>query len=136
MRLLLDTNVISDFVRGDPDVKRQLLATAPAEIAVSSVTVMEIAYGLSRNPARAKRLAPVVDEFLGAVQVLAYESDDAWETGRIRAELEGVGSPMGLCDAMIAGVARWRDLALVTHNTREFARVAGLRWLDWRDGRA
>ena len=58
MRLLLDTHVVSDFVRGEPFVRQALLACAPKDVAVSSVTVMEIAYGLARNPARARRIAP------------------------------------------------------------------------------
>lgn len=133
MRLLLDTNVISDFVRGDPDVRRALLATAPDAVAVSSVTTMEISYGLARNPARARKIAPMLDELLNAITVLAYDDADARETGRIRVELESIGQPIGLCDVMIAGAARQRDLALVTHNIREMSRVRNLRCIDWRE---
>lgn len=58
---------------------------------------------------------------------------DAHETGPIRAALESGGQPIGPCDAMIAGTARQRNLTLVTHNVREFARVACLRRVDWRE---
>ena len=50
MKFLLDTNVISDFVRGDAVVQSNLRTSAPADVAVSAITVMEIAYGLARNP--------------------------------------------------------------------------------------
>jgi tRNA(fMet)-specific endonuclease VapC len=133
MRLLLDTNVISDFVRGEPLVQQALLACAPKEVAVSSVTVMEIAYGLARNPARARRIAPVIEELLESITTLPYDPADAHETGHIRAALESGGQPIGLCDAMIAGTARQRNLTLVTHNAREFSRVADLRCVDWRE---
>ena len=132
MKLLLDTNVISDFVRGDPRVQSRLRACPPADIAVSSVTVMEFAYGLTRNAPRARKIAPLIDTLLASLKVLPYSEADARETGRIRAELESSGSPIGLCDAMLAGVARTRGLVMITHNLAEFSRVSDLRTEDWQ----
>lgn len=132
VRLLLDTNVISDFVRGEPEVQHRLRATAPAHLAVPSVTVTEIAYGLARNPPRARRIASLLEQLIGAISVLEYTEADARETGRVRAELETAGRPIGLCDAMLAAVTRARHLTLVTHNADEFARVEHLRLVDWR----
>jgi len=134
MKLLLDTNVISDFVRGVESVQQRLRSTAPADIAVSTVTVMEISFGLARSAPRARRIAPVVEALLAAVTTLDYGDGDARETGHIRAELELLGRSIGLCDAMLAGVARSRNLTMVTHNLSEFSRVDGLRVADWREG--
>jgi tRNA(fMet)-specific endonuclease VapC len=103
-----------------------------ADIAVSSITVMEIAYGLARNAPRARKIAPLIDTLLASLNLLPYSEADARETGRIRAELESAGSPIGLCDAMLAGVARSRELQVITHNLDEFLRVSGLRTDDWR----
>ena len=133
MKFLLDTNVISDFVRGDTIIQSNLRTSAPADVAVSAITVMEIAYGLARNPRKAQRISPLIDALLASITILAYVDADAKETGRIRAELETVGQPIGLCDAMLAGVARSRDLLMITHNVSEFSRVQGLRFLDWRN---
>jgi tRNA(fMet)-specific endonuclease VapC len=130
--LLLDTNVISDFVRGHGAVMQRLRACAPEDLAISAVTRMEVAYGLARNPPRAERLAPLLGALFASVVTLDYAEDDAIETGKVRAELEACGRPIGLCDAMLAGVARARGLRMVTHNTAEFSRVAGLQWEDWR----
>jgi tRNA(fMet)-specific endonuclease VapC len=132
MKCLLDTNVVSDFVRGISSVQQRLRAHAPADLSVSAVTVMEIQYGLSRNPQRARRIAPLIDLLIASIVVIAYSDDDARETGRIRAELEAIGRPIGICDAMLAGVARYRGLLLVTHNTSEFSQVTKLRAEDWR----
>lgn len=131
MRLLLDTNVISDFVRGVENVQRQLRASAPADLAVSSISVMEIMYGLERNAPRARRIAPVIEALLSTMVQLPFDPDDAHETGRVRAELERSGQPIGLCDSMIAGTARRLGLTVVTHNMREFERVGGLSVTDW-----
>ena len=132
MRLLLDTNVISDFVRGIDSVQSQLRACAPADLAMSSITVMELAYGLEGNPRRAIRIRPLIEALMSSINVVEYSQADAWETGRVRCELEAVGKPIGLCDSLLAGTARCRALTVVTHNTREFSRVDGLTLLDWR----
>lgn len=94
---------------------------------------MEVAYGLARNPQRARRLAPLLDALFSSIAVLDYSNEDAIETGHVRAELETAGRPIGLCDAMLAGVARSRGLVMVSHNVAEFSRVSGLRWEDWRE---
>jgi len=45
--------------------------------------------------------------------------------------LERLGTPIGPNDLMIAAIAVANDVVLVTHNTREFGRVEGLRCEDW-----
>ena len=76
----------------------------------------------------------MLDALFDSIEVLSYVEDDAVETGKIRAELEAIGRPIGLCDAMLAGVARARGILVVTRNVSEFSRVPGLRWENWRDG--
>jgi tRNA(fMet)-specific endonuclease VapC len=49
----------------------------------------------------------------------------------IRADLAAKGTPIGPYDVLIAAIALANDLTLVTHNTREFGRVAGLKMEDW-----
>ncbi len=46
--------------------------------------------------------------------------------------VEQLGMPIGPYDVLIAGQALARDLTLVTHNTREFQRIPGLRIVDWQ----
>lgn len=131
MTLLLDTNVISDFVRGIESVQTHLRSRAPADLTVSTITVLELVYGLERNPARARRIAPVVEALLSSINVVEFSDADARDAGRVRVELERIGRPIGLCDSMLAGTARARGLTMVTHNTREFERVDHLTVLDW-----
>lgn len=50
--------------------------------------------------------------------------------GAIRADLEKQGTPIGLNDLLIAAIALANDLALITHNVREFGRIANLRIED------
>jgi len=132
VRLLLDTNVVSDFVRGHAVVQAKLRATPPGELAVSAVSVMEIHYGLALEPSRARRLRPVIDALLGAVTLLPFAAEDAQAAGAVRAALRRRGRPIGPYDVLLAGTALARGLTLVTANASEFRRVSGLGVEDWR----
>jgi tRNA(fMet)-specific endonuclease VapC len=67
----------------------------------------------------------------GSVGVLAFQEEDATRAGELRADLERAGTPIGPYDLLIAAQALRTGSTLVTSNTAEFARVAGLRWEDW-----
>jgi len=131
-RYLLDTNVISDFVRGERRVLARVKSSRPDVLAVSTVTVMEIEYGLALQTARARRLRPLLDALIGSIAVLPFTSADAGAAASARAGLRRGGRPIGPYDVLIAGCALARGLVLVTANTDEFARVDGLTVADWR----
>ena len=69
--------------------------------------------------------------FLSAISILPFDHYAAEEYGKVRAELEQKGTPIGPMDTLIAGHARAENLILVTNNTREFFRVENLRIEDW-----
>ena len=132
MKYLLDTCVMSDFVKGQPNVLTRLKHELPNALAISSVTAMEISYGLKANPARAKKIQQVIDTLLEIIHVLPYEQEDANTTAIIRAYLKAQGMPIGPYEAMIGGVALNKHLIMVTSNTKEFKRITGLDLEDWR----
>ena len=132
MRYLLDTCVLSDFARGHAQVLARLKSTLPQALAITTVTVMEIDYGLRLNAALERKLRPVMEAFFRTVSVLPYDTDAARATAGVRAALKARGQPIGAYDALIAGCALARGLILVTSNTGEFARVAGVVLEDWR----
>lgn len=69
--------------------------------------------------------------FLSPITILQFDERAAEEYGRIKAELEKKGTPIGPMDTLIAGHARSSGLILVTNNTGEFSRVTGLAVEDW-----
>ncbi|MFN0315103.1 MAG: type II toxin-antitoxin system VapC family toxin [Burkholderiales bacterium] len=133
MTYLLDTCVLSDFARGDANTLERLKATSPELVAVSSITAMEIEFGLALDTLRARKIAPAMHALLGAVTILPYDIKDARATGVLRAVLQKKGRPIGAYDALIAGCALSRGLVLVTSNEREFGRVSGLAMENWRN---
>lgn len=132
MKYLLDTCIVSDFVKGQPNVLARIKATAPSQIAVSVVTRMEIEFGLLLNPERARKIAPVMDAFLGIITTLPLTEADAQAAAGIRAALQRQGEPISAYDVLIAGCGLARGLIVVTANTGEFDRVGGLVVENWR----
>lgn len=130
--LILDSNTISYYLRGDPQVVPRVQALAPAEVGVPAIVEYELRYGLLRLPqdAAKPRLAALM-QLLQPMQRLPFDSDCAAHAARIRAELEAAGTPIGPHDTLIAATALRNQATLVTRNVREFSRVQGLQWLNW-----
>jgi tRNA(fMet)-specific endonuclease VapC len=132
MRYLLDADTVSLFVRREPKVLARLQATSPDLLALSTVTLMEIEYGLSRKPERRVVLEAILLPFFNDIHILSYSPEDARATAAIRASLSQSGQPIGPYDVMLAGAALARGLILVSSNTREFSRVSGVLLEDWK----
>jgi tRNA(fMet)-specific endonuclease VapC len=131
MIYLPDTNAWIAYVNpGDSLVKSSFRAHRPADIAFCSVVKAELIYGAYRSTRRAdnlRLLATLFQQF----ESLPFDDAAAERYGRVRADLAAQGTPIGPNDLMIAAIALVNNLILVTHNTREFARVAGLTLEDW-----
>ncbi|MEL7978017.1 type II toxin-antitoxin system VapC family toxin [Isoptericola sp. F-RaC21] len=127
---LLDTNILIALLRDEGDAARPRLRAAEGRIAVSTISEMELEFGIerSRDPVRNRQ---AVDELLSLVEIVPFETTAAMHAGRIRAVLAGRGTPIGPYDALIAGQARSLGMVVVTNNVREFSRVPGLEVEDW-----
>ena len=99
-------------------------------VAVSSVTVAELHYGVERitQPAR-ERVG--VENLLAAVSILSFDGKAAEGFGLLRRYLERRGQSVGQFDLLIAAHALAQNATLVTNNTREFSRVPTLVLEDW-----
>jgi tRNA(fMet)-specific endonuclease VapC len=69
--------------------------------------------------------------FLAPLAMLPFDDAAVWVFGKLRAELEGRGTPRSALDTLIAAHALRQQALLVTHNTRMFAQVPGLQLADW-----
>ena len=129
---MLDTNILSELIRNPGGtLMRHLSATEPDALCTSVVVACELRFGAIRKGSEV--LTRRVDQLLNALVVLPLDPPADQHYAEIRAALERAGTPIGGHDLFIAAHARSRDLTLVTHNTREFNRVAGLRVEDWLD---
>jgi tRNA(fMet)-specific endonuclease VapC len=129
----LDTNTVSFLLRGEGRVAERLIEIDPAKVAIPTVVLHELRYGLLRmSPAAAAaRRREHLEQFIGCITILPLDERSAAEAAAIRVELERLGTPIGPFDVLIAGTARAHGATLVTHNTREFGRIEGLVVEDW-----
>ena len=132
--LILDSNTISYYFRGDLQVVPRLQALRPADLGVPAIVEYELRYGLLRLPSDAAtpRLAALA-QLLRPMQLLPFDSECATQAARIRVDLEVAGTPIGPHDTLIAATALRHQATLVTRNVREFSRVPGLQWLNWHE---
>jgi len=127
---LLDTNVVSYFVRGSSAAVWDHLRRTPVEnMAVSAVTEAELLFWIARRPGDARTSVSVRD-FLGRVPSLPWDSRAAAVYAVTREVQERTGKPLSTEDLMIAAHALALGLTLVTHDSA-FSQVDGLRTEDW-----
>jgi len=128
---LLDTNVCVYFMKNTyPALTRQFMSYDPSELLISSITVFELEYGAAKSRWGEKTHNNML-LFLAPFTILPFTEDDAFAAGKVRGVLESKGQTIGSYDLLIASQGLVRNLTVITHNTREFNRVSGLRVEDW-----
>ena len=125
--IVLDTNVLSECLRAEPDVRvLAWMATQPrASLFTSTVVEGEILYGVRLLPAGARRDS--LDQAVRAIfredfaeRLLVFDHDAAVAYADIVATRKESGRPISQFDAMIAAIASSRGAAVATRNTRDF----------------
>jgi len=131
MHYLLDTDICIYLIKKrPPEVLEQFRQHSPQDVATSIITLFELEYGVekSQNPQRSK---DALAKFFLPLNLINLDRSSAIEAAIIRAQLEKKGMPIGPYDLLIAGLARSRDMTLVTNNIKEFERVGSLHLENW-----
>ena len=131
MRYMLDTNICIYAIKHKPEqVFLHLQEHDPADICISAVTYAELVHGVEKSQAVEKnRVALAL--LLANIEIMDFDSLAAESYGKVRADLEQAGTPIGPLDMMIAGHAKSKGYIVVTNNTKEFERVKGLKIENW-----
>lgn len=130
--ILLDTNICIYIINErPPQVLARFQQYRHGDIGLCSVVAAELAYGVAKSGSPRNHQA--LEMFLAPLTVLPFDDAAVWAYGRLRAELERRGTPMGPLDTMIAAHALSQQALLITNNTREFSRVSGLQLDNWAD---
>lgn len=130
---LLDTCVISDFIKGEPGTLKAIKSSQPTDLLISAITMYEIDYGLSLNLVRAKKIIPIITALTQSIRILPFTENTGKYAAEIRADLKQKGTPISPYDILIAGCALEHGLVLVTANTGEFSRVNVLNTINWQN---
>jgi predicted nucleic acid-binding protein len=125
--IVLDTNVLSEFMRIEPDT--QVLAWVDAqpamELSISAVTAAEILHGIARLPSgkrkqklEAHAMAMFEEDFAG--RILPFDVHAAVEYATLVAGCEAKGRAVSIADAQIAAICRTHGVSVATRNVRDF----------------
>jgi len=127
---VVDTNTLIYFFKGMGSVPAKFLEVSPKDIAIPSVVLYELEYGIAKSTSPRKRQTQL-KELCSLVEILPFESEAARLSASILANLEKKGTPIGPCDVLTAGTALANQGILVTNNTKEFSRVSKLKLENW-----
>lgn len=131
MRYMLDTNICIYVIKHKPEsVFRKLESIDPADVCISSITYAELVNGVEKS-AETERNRVALSLMLSNIEIMDFGVEAADCYGRIRADLESKGTPIGPLDTMIAAHAQSLGCTVVTNNTREFRRVKDLKVENW-----
>ena len=130
MSYLLDTNIVSAHLRRPSGLQHRFVQHS-GRLYISSVALAELYDWAYRRPDPAAALAAVDKMLLHEVAAIDFDNDCAKQCGALRVELRRQGISVAALDLLIAAVALLFDLTLVTHNTKDFQNIPGLRLEDW-----
>lgn len=128
---LLDTNACIAVLNGSSQLLiSQIRSHNPGDILLCSIVKAELIYGAYHSSRAADNLR-LLDRFFEPFISLPFDDTCCDIYGRIRSDLARSGTPIGPNDLLIAATAVANDLTLITANTKEFGRVAGLSIANW-----
>jgi tRNA(fMet)-specific endonuclease VapC len=133
LKYLLDTTTVSDYLRKNQAVVAHLHSTNPINIAISTITKFEIAYGLANKPSLIEKYRYQLSELYQKTNNLVVDAEVANLAGNIRSELKNAGTPISIPDILIAATARLYGLTVVTSNIKDFTKIEKLLVIDWKE---
>lgn len=128
---LLDTNIVSYWMRGDSAVMGRIKECAPSDLSLSAITMAEILYGIEKSPVKRKQRRSKIEKIVSLLRVYPFDEEAAKSYAIIRARLERKGVVVSERDTQIAAIAMANKRTVITHNVNEFRRIEKLIVEDW-----
>lgn len=130
MKFFLDSNIIIYALKGTfPAIQTHMMGVPTRNIKVPAIVKAELLLGAEKS--QSKKVLLAVETFLEPFEIVAFDQDACYFYAKIRSALEKKGTLIGPNDLIIASTVMLSHGCLVTHNTKEFARVKDLTLEDW-----
>lgn len=133
MIYLLDTNIVSYWMRGDEKLINKIRRCKPSDLSISTITLAEIYYGLEKSPVKKKERRNKIERIYSLLEIYPFDDLAARKYAMITTRLEKDGTVISERDLQIASIAVANKLIVVTHNVKEFKRIKNLDVEDWPD---
>ena len=135
MKYLLDTCVITDFVKNHESTAKKINKLTPDRLCISVITTSEIEYGIQKinGTKKADNIIEITNALLGVIEELNIDHAIAIEAGMIRAQLAASDKVMSAYAIFVAATAKAHNLTIITSNTEEFSQVEDLKLENWRE---
>ncbi len=125
--IILDTNVVSEPLKPQPDEKvlEWLDAQDPESLFLTTITLAELLAGIETMPT-GRRKTELGQSLLGRIlplfegRILPFDSKSAQSFARINADAQSAGNPISFADGAIAAIAAANGFQVATRNTKDF----------------
>jgi tRNA(fMet)-specific endonuclease VapC len=127
----LDTNICIYYLRGlYKSIEKHFELISSQEIKIPIIVKAELIYGIEKSKLK-ERNRNIYEKFIEAFEIVNLDDESLNQYAKIRLNLEKDGIIIGSNDLLIASIAAAHKGILITHNTKEFERISGLRIEDW-----
>lgn len=133
MGVLIDTNILIKFEKGQIDLRALISGRENEEFFISVITASELLHGVwwANEPSRRTRRHSFVENILGCFSILPIDLSVARTHSHLWAELQSKGEMIGIHDSWIAATCITKGIQLITKNIKEFNRIPGLVIESW-----
>jgi len=131
MIYFLDTNICIYIINNKiPHLIIRYIDCKKKSLKIPSLVLYELYFGAEKSERREQNIANI-KVFIAEIDIIPFDTECAILGGKIRANLKRKGQMIGDYDILIAATVLSAGGTLVTNNTREFARIPGLKVQDW-----
>ena len=128
---LLDTNIVSYWMRGDKNIINEIKNHKPSELSICTITLAEIYCGIEKSPVKKKERRNKIERIYSQLEIFPFDELSARKYSIIRTQLEKDGLVISERDLQISSIAMANRLIVVTHNVKDLKRIEKLNVEDW-----
>ncbi len=130
MKIVLDTDIIIYFLKGNEKISKKLLSFPPNDIYTTIFNITEMLYG-AYNSKKIEYNLKLIKDFAKNINILHFDEEASEIFAKNKARLKQEGKLIADFDLLIASIAIVNNCILITNNIRHFKRIKTLQVENW-----